>query len=368
MATEKEKSRGDLRTRLNQSDIPAFSLDKALSVARAIAENYAFKPASPLDIASALGLIPTTGGFRMLTGASVAYGLTSGGYSATEISLTPLGLRIVRPLTDDGDDERAKREAVLTPKIVGEFLKKYDGAALPKTEIIQNVLQAMGVPTDRTKDAAAMILENAKSAGLLRQINDKTFVDLRGTVSVHHKNAEEVEEPTRREIPSWIVAESVAPDPKSSIQEDKSSKSRRVFITHGKNRALIEPIRKLLTFGDLEAVVSVHSQTVSQPVPGKIMEEMRSCGAAIIHVENERTLTDSEGNDHVVLNDNVLIEIGAAMALFGSRFILVVKDGVKLPSNLQGLLELRYKGETLDVNDTVSLLDAIADMKKRPLP
>jgi predicted nucleotide-binding protein len=70
----------------------------------------------------------------------------------------------------------------------------------------------------------------------------------------------------------------------------------------------------------------------------------------------------------VILNDNVLIEIGAAMALFGARFILVVKDGVKLPSNLQGLLELRYKGDTLDVNDTVALLDAIADMKGRPLP
>jgi hypothetical protein len=48
--------------------------------------------------------------------------------------------------------------------------------------------------------------------------------------------------------------------------------------------------------------------------------------------------------------------------------ILVVKDGVKLPSNLQGLLELRYKGATLDVDDTVKLLDAIADMKGRSLP
>ncbi|MBB5342534.1 putative nucleotide-binding protein [Edaphobacter lichenicola] len=98
------------------------------------------------------------------------------------------------------------------------------------------------------------------------------------------------------------------------------------------------------------------------------MEEMRSCGAAIILVENERILVDAEGNQHVVLNDNVLIEIGAAMALFGERFILVVKDGVKLPSNLQGLLELRYKGDTLDVNDTVALLDAISDMKGRNLP
>jgi predicted nucleotide-binding protein len=305
----------------------------------------------------------------MLTGASVAYGLTSGGYSASEISITPLGLRIVRPLTDDGDDERAKREAALTPRTVGEFLKKYDGAQLPKTEIAQNVLHAMGVPSDRTSDALSMILETAKSTGLLRYINEKTFVDLKGTTSSREKNNEILTQARESDFVSTAPAvesvETITPIPFNDV---KSSRAKKVFVTHGKNRALIEPIKKLLKFGDLEAVVSVHSQTVSQPVPGKIMEEMRSCGAAIIHVENERTLSDADGNPHVVLNDNVLIEIGAAMALFGARFILVVKDGVKLPSNLQGLLELRYKGETLDVNDTVTLLDAIADMKGRQLP
>ena len=100
----------------------------------------------------------------------------------------------------------------------------------------------------------------------------------------------------------------------------------------------------------------------------KVMAEMRSCGAAIIHVEDERHLVDKQGSEHIVLNDNVLIEIGAALALFGQRFILVVKEGVKLPSNIQGLLELRYKGSTLDMEETVKLLEAINDMKKRPLP
>lgn len=369
--TSNASPKADQRTRLNQSDIPAYPLDKALAVARAIGENYAYKPASPLDVASALGLVPTTGGFRMLTGASVAYGITSGGYSANEISITPLGLRIVRPLTDDGDDEKAKREAALTPRIVGEFLKKYDGAQLPKTEIAQNVLHSMGVPVDRTADALAMILDTAKSTGLLRQINEKTFVDLKGASSAQAKNTEYPV--VKREVEGTTVfetttAELVPASQSTPVIDSRTSRTKRVFVTHGKNRALIEPIKKLLKFGDLEAVVSVHSQTVSLPVPGKIMEEMRSCGAAIIHVENERTLNDADGNQHVILNDNVLIEIGAAMALFGARFILVVKDGVKLPTNLQGLLELRYKGDTLDVNDTVQLLDAIADMKGRPLP
>jgi predicted nucleotide-binding protein len=146
------------------------------------------------------------------------------------------------------------------------------------------------------------------------------------------------------------------------------SRARRVFVTHGKNKALIEPVKELLAFGELEAVISVQIQTVSRPVPAKVMEDMRSCGAAIIHVDDERHVRDQDGNEQIILNENVLIEIGASMALYGERFILIVKEGVKLPSNLQGLLELRYKGDTLDVNDTVNLLKAINDMKKRPLP
>jgi len=49
-----------------------------------------------------------------------------------------------------------------------------------------------------------------------------------------------------------------------------------------------------------------------------------------------------------VLNPNVLIEIGAALALYGKRFILLVEEGTDLPSNLQGLYQARYSGGKLD--------------------
>ena len=366
-----KNDKSEQRTRLNQSDIPAFTLDKALAVAKAIGDNYAYRPASPLDVASALGLVPTTGGFRMLTGASVAYGLTSGGYSAAEISITPLGMRIVRPISDEADVQRARKEAAILPKTVGDFLRKYDGAALPKDEIAKNVLHAMGVPLDRTTDALSMILETAVQTGLLRKINDKTFVDLKGTNSESSKSRDAPALDPSGDVADlgFLTSETQAMNSQLLPTEaDKTMRSRNVFITHGKNRALIEPIEKLAKFGDLNPIVSVNTSTASLPVPDKIMEQMRSCGAAIILVENERVLSDADGNVQSVLNENVLIEIGAAMALFGNRFIIVAKDGVTLPSNLQGLMQLRYKGDTLDVNDTVNLLGAMADIKIRPFP
>jgi hypothetical protein len=358
------------KTFLSQADVPDISLQKALRIPVAIADNYGYKPTSPLLVAKALDMQPSSGSFRTLTGAAIAYGITAGGYNADTMSITPLGLRIVRPTTE-GDDLAAKREALLRPRVVREFLQKYDRAPIPKENIAHNVLVELGVRNERTPVVLAMILEGAQALGFLQDIKDRKYVELSSTGTDETlrdptaQRTEQVTEPNFIPAPLQNTPVILKPVP-STIPPD--ARTRRVFITHGENKALIEPIKKLLSFGELEAVVAVQTQTVSQSVPGKVMEEMRSCGAAIIHVEDERHLMDKEGNEHVVLNDNVLIEIGAAIALYGSRFILVVKEGVKLPSNLQGLLELRYKGATLDVNDTVNLVDAINDMKKRPLP
>jgi predicted nucleotide-binding protein len=56
------------------------------------------------------------------------------------------------------------------------------------------------------------------------------------------------------------------------------------------------------------------------------------------------------------------------MALYGRRFILLVREGVDLPSNLQGLYEVRYKADALDGEATIKLLEAINDIKNNPLP
>ena len=46
------------------------------------------------------------------------------------------------------------------------------------------------------------------------------------------------------------------------------------------------------------------------------------------------------------------------MALYRRNFILLVEEGVSLPSNLQGLYECRYEGSKLDMEATMKLLKA----------
>ncbi len=360
------------RSYVSQADVPASSLEKALRVPRAIADNYGYKPTSPLQVAVALDMQPTSSGLRMLTGAAIAYGLTVGGYNAEVISITPLGMRIIRP-TSEGDDIAAKREALLRPRVIREFLQKYDRAPIPREDIARNVLMLQGVPTDRTQEVLNLIIESAGELGFLKQIKDRTYVDLSETrVAGETENASDPApgsgEPVEQTFVEQAMPERTVAAPKVVTMPSEDARLRRVFITHGKNQGLIDPIKKLLAFGEFVPVTEIEKQTVSQPIPTKIMAGMRSCGAAIIHVEDERHITDDKGEVHIVLNENVLIEIGAAMALYGDRFILVVREGVKLPSNLQGLLELRYKGDTLDVNETVRLMEAMKDMKSRALP
>lgn len=368
------KKAAEKRSYLKQTDAPAASLDDALRVPQAILDHYAGKPTAPLHLAKALDVDPKGSQLRLLTGAAMAFGFIDGGAQAAAVSITDLARQIVRP-TMEGADIVAKREAVLKPRIFGDFLRQYDGHAFPRQDIAVNVLEGMGVPREKAEEVLERIDASARSVGFIEEIKGKNYVTLQGasgsmpTPSDGSSLEEEEELPIQGEVRTSAQPPAVQPkgaELTAAIADD--FRRKRVFITHGKDRGLVDPIKKLLEFGELEAVVSVDRQSVSKPVPEKVMDDMRGCGAAIIHVDADRTITDKGGNEHVVLNPNVLIEIGAAMAFYGRRFILLVRDGVKLPSNLQGLYEVRYIGDTVDAGATIKLLEAIRDIKNYPLP
>jgi len=312
----------------------------------------------------------------MLCGASIAYGLTSGGYNAAQIAPTTLAKQILEP-QDEGADLAGKREAIMKPRILREFLSKYSGSPLPREDIGLNVLKAMNVPADRVAQVWETVIRSADSVGFLQTIKDRRYVNLGGVKPSDALSKapapDEAESATPAQIKD-LVRTVQEPEPAAVVREtthiatQNDSRLRRVFITHGKNTSFIEPIKELLGFGELIPVVSIHKESVAQPVPDKVMNDMRGCGAAIIHVDGETKLLDSEAKEHTVINSNVLIEIGAAMALYGRRFILLVRDGVKLPSNLQGLYEVRYQGDALDGAVTIRLLKAINELKAVQLP
>jgi predicted nucleotide-binding protein len=352
------------RTYLSQTDVPAYGLSQALRVAQAIADNYGKNPTKPLRVAQAMDMAPGASTFRMLCGASIAYGLTEGGYNSEQIVLTALGRRIVAP-TREGDDLGAQREALLRPRVIRDFLTRYNESKLPAENIGRNVLEEMGVPSDRTGDVFALIVDGARDVGFLQEVKGQTYVDLEGSA------ARLDNEPVQEDVPpvgSELTIPEISDDnrqPRATAEPAERARQRngRVFITHGRNKEIVTQLKDLLTFGRFTPIVAMEQETTSKPVPDKVLADMRSCDAAIIHVGTEVRCLDTEGKERRMVNQNVLIEIGAAMALYGGKFILLVEKGVALPTNLQGLYEVRYEGEKLDYDSTMKLLKAFNDFR-----
>lgn len=378
MATKKEKTQRSTADRdeasgsrryLSQTDVPTYSLTQALRIPQALTDNFGRNPTKPLRVAEAMEMAPASSQFRMLCGAAIAYGLTEGGPNADQITMTALGRRAIAP-TSEGDDLAARREALLRPRILRDFLTRYNEAKLPPEHIGCNVLEELGVPKDRTKDVFALIFEGANGVGFIREVKGQKYVDLDSSsvpAAAETANGSDPTAVTADDVlpagtsPPVSPIQSVVPAPALAATPFKHTS--RVFITHGKNQDIVSQLKELLTFGGFTPVVAVETETVSKPVPDKVLDEMRTCSAAVIHVGGEQKMIDAGGREHMMLNQNVLIEIGAAMALYGRKFIMLVEKGATLPSNLQGLYEVRYDGGKLDYESTMRLLKAFNDFR-----
>lgn len=364
----------DKRVYFSQGDFPQATLQQAQKIASALVDNFAGKDGSPPDVALAIGISPTSSGWRTLTGSSIAYGLTDGGVNANSIKLTPLGRRLVTP-EEEGADLAARREAIMKPRILKEFFERYRRAKFPNDAIASNVVRSLGVPSDRVEAALDVIKANGRYAGIIRETPTGPFVNLESPGVPAPTATPELPEHDLDDEPAAsrgegseagtktdaIAPTSLAPQTPPTVAFDP--KSNRVFISHGKHKSIVSQIKELLAFGNFDPVVSVERESTAIPVPEKVFEDMRSCSAGVIHVGSEGKYLDREGGEHSKINDNVLIEIGAAMALYGRKVILLVERGVTLPSNLQGLYRCDFEGDRLEYEATMKLLKTFSQFR-----
>lgn len=167
----------DKRVYFSQSDFQQTTLQQTQKIASALVDNFAGKDGSPPDIALAIGISPTSSGWRTLTGSSIAYGLTNGGFNANTIKLTPLGRKLVAP-EEEGEDLTARREAIMKPKISKEFFERYCRAKFPNDAIASNVLKSLGIPADRVQTSLEIIKANGRYAGIIRETPTGPFVNV----------------------------------------------------------------------------------------------------------------------------------------------------------------------------------------------
>lgn len=345
------------------SEFPKYTLEEALRVPAALDRNGG-RPLAPLETAIAMGLSPGSSVFRGLLSASIKYGLTKGTEKASTIELLPAGESINAPKAPE-EKTRALIAAALNPPKFAAIYEHYKNSKFPEGEFLANtIIRQFGIPAEHAGQCAEIFAVNMHFVALLRETPGGIWLGADAAPGPPPRALESVPDPE----------DSILPGETDSLVELGSTEgakvtpdlgvNTRVFITHGSNMKIVDQVKELLVYGKFEPIVAVERHSVSKPVPDKVLDEMRSCAAAVIHVGAERQVVDSEGEEQTIINSNVLIEIGAAMALYGRNFILLVERGTKLPSNLQGLYEVRYEGEGLDHEATMNLLKSFNDFQK----
>ncbi len=341
-----------MQTSLSGPSFPRNPLTRAIKLAESIEKNNAGKPYDRLDLAKSVDFSPNSSGFRTLIISSSRYGVTEGGYQADKIALTPLGSSIVAP-TQEGEAKRGLRQALLHPELFRRVLEHFDKKAIPREDLFKNTLRKEFHVDPKDVDACfEIIMANLKDYSLIQAIkgNDFLQLDKLSAPSLEERplREQEIEETPESEAPT--AAEILPPAPTVP----------RVFISHSKNMKILGQIKQMLHFGGFEYEVATERESTAIPIPEKIFGLMRTCNCAVINVSADEQEKDDEGYG---INQNVLIEIGAAFLQYNKRVILLVDKRVKLPSNLQGLYASYYEGDELSWETGMKLQNALAEFR-----
>ena len=242
---------------------PTHTLEKALQIVQAIVEVGASRPMDRLLLAQAIGRTPSSSEFRTLLSSSLKYGLTEGTEKADQIKPTSLGLQIAKPVSDSERADALVR-AARTPELLGRIYGHFNKQKLPRIEFLRNVLaRQFGIESERTEELANLVTENARFVGILQTISGSDYLNIdlvaAGAGAAQVDKVEELDVTPASELSR---AEITAP-------EKSKPKGNRVFITHGRNKKILEQVKEIVAYGKFEPVVAQEHETTAKPVPEK---------------------------------------------------------------------------------------------------
>jgi hypothetical protein len=352
---------------------PAYGLKETLSIATAIAEQNACKPFSRLSIAEALERSPESSAFRQLITSSSLYGLTEGGYQAPKLALTPLGLSIVAPKSPSERRENLVR-AGQNVELYLKLYQHFDQHKIPQKDHFKNTLiRDFDVDADDADRCIRLFIDDGRFVGLIRQVAGSDRVSIHDAVDADGPEVAPMPDPlddheeekqkqdSHEDSRDRADASKVVP----IKPREAATKPLRIFLSHGKDRNVLDQVKTMLDLAGLEYEIAVETETTAIPVPEKILSAMHKCSAAVICVGAHPTLKREDGSFSI--NENVLIEIGAAFVLYDKRVILLWDRRIGVPSNLQGLYRCEFEGSELSWSEGMRLMRALGEFKKVPI-
>lgn len=171
------------------------------------------------------------------------------------------------------------------------------------------------------------------------------------TINVYHTGTLQVQgkEPKRTEVQNKINLLLG----KESICQTQP-KDYRLFIVYGHDKAAREQLERICEQLNIKAekVTNQSGKLIMEALEGKI--EKISAGIVLLTPDDYAGLKedyDNKGSDglHMQARQNVILEMGMLMGKLGrDKVIILQKEGVQIPSDIQGLFVLRFKNHVQD--------------------
>ncbi|MEM3473712.1 MAG: nucleotide-binding protein [Nitrososphaeria archaeon] len=114
----------------------------------------------------------------------------------------------------------------------------------------------------------------------------------------------------------------------------EGEQNKKIFISHGKRRKILEKVKNLLTVLGLEPIVVEEKPSEGKSVDVLVLEYMNSCVAAIIIATKDDKVISGE-RTYYQPRQNVIHEIGLAQQALKNRVIYLKEKGCEFPSNIK---------------------------------
>lgn len=315
--------------------------------------------------------------------AYAAWGLIT--YEGNVLKLTDLGRRMGRASVDNRTDLFG--EIILNTRayrIAAEWIFHNSFEVIPAVDLaahwLEHIPDELGTQSEKSiKEQVTTFFRVAEAAGLgsyiigRRQqptrldVSRETLGQLIAQIGLESARSDSVESVASLAAPEEQAVQPAAPDelPKGieePIPEEPLPEKLRVFIAHSKNVEILEQVKTMLDLAGLEFEVAEEEESTAIPVPDKVLTAMRSSNAAVICVTADENSAAEDGT--FTVNQNVLIEIGAAFVIYDRRVVLVWDKRVPVPSNLQGLYRCEFEGDELSWSAGMKLMKAVNKFKK----
>ena len=124
----------------------------------------------------------------------------------------------------------------------------------------------------------------------------------------------------------------------------------------------MEQLVKILNEYGIPHREAVDEANRARPIPQKVAETMRECGAAILVFTADKEYFDKDGESIWRPSENVSHELGAASVLYGERIVVFKERGIELPSNFSSVGYIEFEKDKL-IDKGIELFRELVSMK-----